>query len=464
MTATALPPGWLTRRGFARSAAAVLGAAACGELPVTIAGAAPEVLASDPDKAVFIPVDALRAGVATGNASIDTAAIQEAFDLAALAPTRSVIGFMQPRRYLWNTTAVFTGLVGVTVTTPFPGIATIRATDSNTAQWLMQFEYSSGMLWDGVCMDARGATRTISGGGVACGLRLYRSHGATVRRSGFRRMLGIASPQQTANACAAVECDDLTVSRSWVVDAPTTDGFYVSGNDALIQDVTGIAWGDTLAVIENGSRGRIRRVRGRNGGALVAVSNFSNANHTGNTVEDCQGTSLVAGSGGYRLQTTGAAGGKLTFTTFRRCTVTGMTGPGMWLYKEASSGALEDVTIDTLGVVNPTTQGLLVQAGTRVTATQVTVIGPGSNGVHVETPASSVDVTMAVTTAQSTGAAVVGATGVTYRGVVTGTAGVTVYGAYAYGTCPTLSHDLAGTDLFALVGADPGSTWVDLTP
>lgn len=84
--------------------------------------------------------------------------------------------------------------------------------------------------------------------------------------------------------------------------------------------------------------------------------------------------------------------------------------------------------------------------------------------MQVQTGATHVDLTISVQTAQLTGAAVIDTNNVTLRGSITGTAGVTTYGAYAYGTNTNLSHDLAGTNLFALVGADAGSSWTDFTP
>lgn len=420
------------------------GASACvADAPV--APPAPPIL-SLPGHMRTIEVDLQGPNVGRGDHSADTAAIAAALAQVNQAPDRRIrLHFGSPVRYRSAAWLQFTR-PDISISA-VPG-ACLVAHDTLTAPVFVVVDHAPRLVWERLALDVNSAARPVTSDPYS-GLRLLRCHDSLITECsirgarGFPEAPGIAP--RHANACVAAESDRVTMRRSACYDSPSADGFYIQGRQGLIEEIDGSGWGDTLAVLEGSSDGTIRRIRGSYGGALWAVSNFTNADHGNNLVDDVEGFRLNAYSGGGRIATLNTGGGKLLDTRVRNVRMRHCAGPGIHIHEAPTTpGYVDGVTFEDVHLEDCLTQGLLMDGGRNVRGF-VTTRRTGASAVQAWKRARDIDLTVDIETDKLTGAIAESVPNVTYRGTVRGLNNGMAWGAYWYGACPGAKHALQVT-------------------
>lgn len=408
----------------------------------------------------IIDVDLQGPNVGRGDHDADSTAIAAALAQVNRAPDRRVGLRFGSANYLLTQSIVITR-PDVSVFGPGSGYGKLTAHPTARFPKMVEAVNARGLIWEGLALDVNGRARPVQPDPYS-GLVLTRCHDSLITDLVVHRALGYPEtptrPAAHANACSAAESDRVTMRRSACYDSPVADGFYIMGRDGVIEDIEGTGWGDTLAVLEGASNGIIRRVRGSYGGALWAVSNFTNADHANNLVDDVDGFRLNAYSGGGRIATLGTAGGKLLGTRVRNVRMRHCAGPGIHVHEAPTSpGYIDDLHFEDVVLEDCLTQGMLMDGGRRVRGA-VTIRRPGASGAQVRARAQDVDLTVDLETAQQVGLTVEGRPDVTWRGQVRAIGTGMSWGAYFYGICPRAREQLAVTGWRnGPVGADAGT-------
>lgn len=403
-----------------------------------------------------INVESFGHNAGRGDPSEDTTAITAALTaLNGSSERRVALVFPSPVVY-YSRVQLTISRPDVDILVGVPGVTTLAAPTDATQSFLMR-TYGARTVVKGLVLDVNGANR--AGTLRLHGLRMEPgSDDSVIQDVTIHGVRG--GSDGSGNAFAAVESDRVKVLRCHCEASPASDGFYVQGNEALIEDCTGYGWGDTLAVLEGSSNGIIRRIQGSYGGALFAVSNFTDADHADNLVIDATGDHLTASvSGGSQVATLGTAGGKLLRTTLTNIELSDVTGPGLRLYQAAGAGIVDVVTLTNVAVYRSTLQGFLAHAGRTIRGDILVHGAVGTNAVQITDNAEDVDITMDVETANPiSGVAVIDCPDVTLRGAIHSTLGTTTYGAYFYGTNANARESLTVTGCVNAFDSDAGTT------